>query len=161
MSLEKLSTLAQDQWEAEKRVRIKEQELKDAKKAERKISEELIPDLMDELGIEEFTTSAGIAVSVKENIRASISKDNAPAAFTWLRKNGHAGLIKRAITVIAKNDEQGTEIMGQLDDYDVSDKAAVHAGTLSAWVREKLAAGEDIPMDLLGVFRQRISKVKV
>ena len=55
MSLEKLSTLAQDQWEAEKRVRIKEQELKDAKKAERKISEELIPDLLSLIHISEPT----------------------------------------------------------------------------------------------------------
>jgi len=161
MSLEKLSALANDQWEAEKDLRVAEQGVVDAKKALRKISEEEIPELMDELGIEDFTTSSGIAVSVKENIRASISKANAMEAFKWLRENGHAGLIKRSITIIAKDDEQGTEIMSSVSDYEATDKAAVHAGTLSAWAREKLHEGEDIPMELLGIFRQRVSKVKV
>jgi hypothetical protein len=161
MSLDKLSQLARDQWEAEKAVRVKEQELKDAKAALRKIAEEEIPELMDELGVEEFTTSEGIAVTVKENIRASISKANEPAAFQWLRDNGHAALINRSIVIVADDDDQGQEILNIVRDYEPTDKPSVHHSRLSAWVREKLAAGEDIPMDLLGVFRQRVSKVKV
>ena len=40
-------------------------------------------------------------------------------------------------------------------------KYAVHPQTLGAWVREMLEEGEDIPIDILGVFRQRTAKVQV
>ena len=38
---------------------------------------------------------------------------------------------------------------------------AVNPQTLQAFVRQSLEAGEKIPMDLLGVYRQRQAKVKV
>ena len=43
---------------------------------------------------------------------------------------------------------------------EADDKTSVHPSTLASFVREKLRDGQEIPLDVLGVHRQRISKIK-
>lgn len=161
MSMERLAELAHLQVEAEKNVTHAEEQLKAAKEALRVINEEALPELMDQMGMETFTTKDGIKVDVKETIRASIPKAKAPEAMGWLRANGHDKMIKRQISVIANNDKQGDEIVQLVKDYEFTDNATVHPMTLGAFVREQMEAGVSLPTDLLGVFRQRVSKVQV
>lgn len=161
MSLKQLSELARAQLDAETALAEAEKNVKLRKDELKVIKEQMIPELMDEMGMEDFTTTEGIKITVKEDIRASITAANAPEAFRWLRDNGHANLIKRKITVTPANDEQGTEVLDRLAGLEVEDKPSVHPMTLSAWVREMLRDGKDIPMEPFGVFRQRVSKVEV
>jgi hypothetical protein len=35
----------------------------------------------------------------------------------------------------------------------------VHHATLKAWVKEMLAKGNELPLELFGVFRRRIAKM--
>lgn len=163
--LAKLSKLATEQLGAEKAVAAAELELESAKDALREIQEVKIPDLMDEAKVTEFATPSGLKIKVKENIRASISKANAPGAFAWLRENGHESLIKRQVTVMfgKGEDEEAASAIKALEERElpVDDNSSVNAQTLSKFVREKLEAGEVIPMELFGVFRQRVSAVTV
>jgi len=41
----------------------------------------------------------------------------------------------------------------------VDDKAAVHPSTLTSFVKERLAEGDDFPLELFGVHRQRSSVI--
>lgn len=164
-ALAKLSELADKQLALEKELAEAEKAVEDAEKALREVSEIEIPELMDQLSIEDFKTTSGLKVSVKEDIRAHIKKANQPDAFQWLREHGHEALIKRELKVqFGKGeDEQAESTLKTLREAELQaeDKAYVHPSTLAKFVREKLKAGEEIPLELFGVHRQRVSKVNV
>lgn len=161
--LAQLTKLAEEQARAEAEVARLEAELTRAKEAVRDLAEFRVPELMDRIGMQEFTTASGLKIKLNETIRAGISVANGPAAFAWLRGNGHGSLIKRTLKLeFGKNeDEQADQLARELREkgLDLEDKAAVNPQTLGAFVREKLRDGEDIPVELLGVHRQRVSKI--
>jgi hypothetical protein len=127
------------------------------------VSEVALPEKMEALGMETFTTTSGLKVKIKETIRASIPKENPTASLNWLRENGHGGVIKRTVKLeFGKGkDEQADEIVQTLrtGGYDVSDEANVHFMTLGALAKELLTSGQDMPADLFGIHRQRVSKI--
>ena len=159
--LVQLAELANAQRDAEVLVEKYEEQLKKAKQGLRKISEDKLPTLMDELDMTTFSTKSGLTVTIKESIRASITKANNPAAMAWLRENGHEKLIKHEVKIQPANEKEAAALTKKLAKVSYVDTTSVHSQTLAKFVREKMEAGEDIPQDLFGVFRQRISKVQV
>lgn len=133
--------------------RITEQ-LRQAKEHERTLSEETIPGVMQELGVTTFTLDSGQKVSVKPDVYASIPPDTKDAAMEWLETNGHGGLIKTLVIVeYGKGEfELATELFSELlaRNLNVASSQNVHAQTLKAFLREQLAAGKDVPLDLFG-----------
>lgn len=164
-ALARLQQMAERQADAEQLVLAKTEELKAAQDALAVIAERDLPALMEELGMEMFQTSSGLVIKIKETIRASIPKSCKGRALDWLREDGHGALIKRAISAEFGRDEDAAaeklaeELLAR--GYLVEDDASVHPSTLSAFVREALADGREIPMDLLGVFRQRKSVIEI
>lgn len=162
--LNQLQALAEQQASAEARIAEIEALLNKARETHRDLSERQVPELMDKIGMKEFKTTSGLTIQVEEKIRASIPKAKTALAFAWLKRNDHAGLIKRVVSVAfgRGEDEKAELLTRQLSgaDFEVENKASVHTSTLAAFVKEKLEAGEEIPMDLFGVHRQRVSKIK-
>ena len=162
--LAQLQRLAEEQARAEAKVKRIEADLNEAREQLKDLAERQVPELMDQIGIPEFKTNSGLSIKIAETIRASIPKARAPEAFSWLKNNGHAAMIKRLVSVAfgKGEDDQAEELRLKLaKDYEVDDVASVHPSTLSAFVREKLSEGEDIPLDLLGVHRQRVAKIEI
>ncbi len=126
---------------------------------------EMIPILMKEIGVKQFTLDSGEKVEVREIIKASIPTDPAKrkSALDWLRKNGHEGLIKNDI--IAHFGRGEDEKARKLFEYfvkkkvDAENKITVNANTLAAFVKEQLEGGKKIPLDKLGVFVISESKI--
>jgi len=155
-----------DMKEAQAKVAAAEEAFNVAKQNLRKIAEDTLPALMDEAGQRELTTADGYKVTVAETVRAHIKADNQPKAFAWLIANGHDRLIQREFKMKfannqmenANNFEAAITRMEDLPDYD--DKTSVHPASLSSFVKAELEAGRDVPIDLLGVHRQRVAKVK-
>ncbi len=164
-SLARLRDLAAAQFRAEQEVAAATAELARKEAALKEIAERQIPDLMDAIGVKEFSTLSGLHVRLKETIRASIPKERAGEAFTWLRENGHAALITRELTVaFGRGEDEQAEAFAQYleaQHLEASDRTSVHASTLSAFVRRELEDGRDVPQDLLGVHRQRESKIEL
>lgn len=161
-ALAELSRLADEQAQAAAQVADLEAQLDKARDRFRDISERIIPEKMDELGMEEFKTRTGLKIKIKEAIRASIPKARQGEAFRWLRDNGYAGLIKRnvAIKFGKGEDETAEELAKQLSEkFEVEDNTSVHPSTLKAFVNEQLSNGVEIPMELFGVHRQRVSVI--
>lgn len=170
--LKKLSKLAADQVAAEAEVIKCEEELRKAKDALRQINEIQLPEVMDRLKLEQFKTVDGLEIEVSEKIRANIAKKNQVRAFAWLRDHGHDAIIKRVVQLQFGKGEDAQadalldllkreEVLAELGGVpNLSDNSSVHAGTLSSLVKSLLEDGEDVPLDILGVFRQRVSKVK-
>lgn len=164
-NLLEISSLAQEQVEAEKQVEKLEAALKNAKEVLREISEKKIPEEMDRLGISTYSTPTGISVKVEEKIRASLAVENRQKGFVWLEENGYGGMIKSSVVVAFKRDEleYAEKLVEALreDEYLVNLERKVEPMTLTAFIKEQLAQGKDIPLDIFGVFRQRVAKVEV
>jgi len=131
----------------------------------RQITEKDLPEAMDAVNHAEFKTKDGRKVTVKDDVQASISKDNRPAAHTWLREHNHEELIKNQITVpLGKGlDNVATEIISELKErygIEASREESVHASTLKAFCREQLAAGVELPAGLLGLYVRRVAVIK-
>lgn len=160
--LVRLAELANMQVEAAREVVAAEAHLERQKKRLLHIATELIPELMDSVGMESYTTTNGLAIKVENEVKAGISKDRAAAAFAWLRQHGHGKLIKNKYTIVPANDEVGQlveETLSHMPDSDISNESAVHWKTLSSFVAKELEAGREVDMELLGVFQRRVAKV--
>ena len=135
-----------------------EEEVKKQKAIVLQLEREDVPDLMAELGVKDITLSDGSKVSVVEDCDARITDANRSAAFAWLQEHGYGGLIKTFVAVQFNKGEHDAAVetavflRNQLEGRDVVVDETVHAGTLKAFVKERLTKGEAIPMDLFGVF---------
>jgi hypothetical protein len=158
-----LASLAQEQADAEAKIARLEAELAAAREEHKRIAEGSLPAAMEEIGMEHFRTKSGFSISIESKVRASISKTREDEAYSWLKENGAARLIKSKVSIeFGKGQEQEAAHLvanlGQMG-LPVEEKISVHANSLTAWVKEQLALGKELPMDLLGVFRQKVAKI--
>jgi hypothetical protein len=162
--LAKIANAAREQRKAEQLVEQKERELVEAKAQLTHWSEKVLPDLMAEAEQDSLVTSDGLKIEIKEAIRASIPKEHAAKAFAWLRANQHDGLIRHNFVIefdkdhVAEAEEFGTKLRTEGTAY--VEKRAVHPQTLAAFVRQQLEAGNPIPQELFGVFRQKQARIQ-
>ncbi len=160
-----LTNLVTTMREEETAVADLEAKLKHAKERLRDVAERQIPDLMDEVGLKDFVTSEGLKVTIKRTIRASIPTGNKESAMAWLDDHGHGALIKRMVNVAFNPDEEdkAAALMQDLkSDFPmVKTDRRVESATLRAFIREKIEAGDEIPLELFGAWEQRIAKVEV
>lgn len=131
-------------------------ELKAAKEARRRTEEEDLPQLMKEVGLTEIKLASGETVKIKEEVTCGITQANRDDALAWLIKNGFGGLIKTEIALaFGRGDRDLAErVAGELSQQGYQDlelKEVVHPGTLKSFIKERMAAGEAIPMDLFSV----------
>lgn len=158
-----LAELAEKQALAAQKVAEAKAALATAENDLRDLNEKQIPEVMDRLGLKEVRTTTGLKVTVKEDIRASISEERMVEAFDWLRKNNHAAVIKNVLTLtFDKNeDAKAAEAIALLKGkkFIPVQKLSVHAQTLAKLVRDRLEEGQPVAMDLLGVHRQRVAHV--
>ena len=93
---ENLTSLA-DQVKAlrtlEDQIKANEELLKNKKKELERISGEVIPTLLSEMGISSLKLADGSAVDVKPYYAANISLKNREVAYNWLRSNGLGDII--------------------------------------------------------------------
>ena len=149
-----------------KQIEIKdaETELKNLKAQERKINQEEIPAMMENLGFETITLSDGRKIAVKDAVQCGIAAADRPRAYVWMDENGHGDLIKIALTAkFARGDrDMADECFEALVDVGASPNQieSVHAGTLKAWAREELAQGHSLPSDLFKIHVVKITTVK-
>ena len=71
-----------------------EETLKNKKKDLERVSGEVIPTLLSEMGLSSLKLADGSAVDVKPYYSASISVANKEKAYSWLRTNGLGDIIK-------------------------------------------------------------------
>lgn len=160
-TLKVLHQLARDQVQAQRDVQEAEEQLKRAKAKLDDIRTKTLPTAMDELNLETFKTTDGIRISIKEDIRASASRGRIAEIVGWLHEHGHDKIIKRTISLIARDPEHAEAVHQRLEGEEITDEPKIHPQTLSAFVRQSLEDGVDIPMETFGVFRQRVSHVRV
>lgn len=124
-----------------------------------------LPEVMGALGMKEFTLENGAKITIKEDIKAGITEDNRPAAHAWVRERGDGGIIKNVVSIAFGKDEdaKAEEVVKSLTDqgYSPDQKESIHVSTLKSYVKERLEAGDAIPVDLFGVFEFKKATVKL
>jgi uncharacterized protein (DUF3084 family) len=91
-----LSSLVSQVQEVNDQLADAEQEVKRLGKVKYQLETERIPALMEEMGQTKGTWN-GVEVKLVQKIDARISEANKDAAFSWLRDNGHDGIIKNEL----------------------------------------------------------------
>ena len=147
-----------------RRIELSENSLKDLKKEHQRISGEVIPTMMSEMGLSELKLQDGSHLKVSTSYRATITEANKEAAFNWLRNNGLGDIIKNEISVsFGRNEDNKAASYAELakgQGFQPTQKMKVEPMTLKALVRERIEAGKEMPTELFGVFSENKTTIK-
>ena len=146
------------------RIEASENNLKDLKKEYQRISGEVIPTMMSEMGLAELKLSDGSHLKVSTTYRATITEANKETAFNWLRDNGLGDIIKNEILVsFGRNEDNKAASYAELakgQGFQPTQKMKVEPMTLKALVRERIEAGKEMPTEIFGVFSENKTTIK-
>ena len=156
--IHEIAVLAGRQLYLEERVVEAEQQLKAIQAQLKQVQEVDLPGAMAQAGVQSITLPTGQKITIKEDVYASIPKDERyHEALDWMREHGYGDLIKNEVKVaFGKGEEpQALELIQFVRQHnwgDVQNNISVHASTLKSMIREVLAKGVDIPMELFGAY---------
>jgi hypothetical protein len=129
--------------------------------------ENRIPNVAE--GLEgDFNIGDGRTLTIKQEIRASVAGEKLAPAVEWLDAHNYGNIVKRNLTFeFGKDDDERVKAFKEAvlpilvaQKLVLKEKTAIHPATLLAWVKERLKEGDNLPVDVFGIFRQRIAKVK-
>jgi len=127
----------------------KEQELKDVKDKIKKLSEEIIPEAMLTLNLDQLKLDNGLKLSIVDNVYAHISEANKPVCFNWLRDNNLGSIIKNEIGVQfdKTQDSDAIALKDRLsgEGLPVTHKESIHPSTLKSTMKELVKKGVSVP----------------
>ena len=151
-----LSDLIRQSMKIDEEIAQAEQYLKDLKFKKRKVNEEDIPNLMQEMGMDSVTVD-GNKVALRQFVHARIPEEKKEEAYNWLRSIGEGDIIKNDVTLsfsAGQDNMAGAVVEDLRQQYglDPAQKTHIHPQTLKAWVRNRIESGQDIDFDQFGVF---------
>jgi len=140
-----------------------EDDLKAAKKQLQFVRTGKLPDLMAEIQSGHFT-HAGWEVKLTEFVSGSLPKDPAARqkALDWLESHDGGELIKTDVKLsFAKSQHnEALSVAGGLaeEGYAPIVESGVHAQTLQKYARDRIADGDEIDFEVLGLYAGRVAK---
>jgi len=149
--------------ETQNEIKATEDQLKKLKEAETLLSEQTIPNLMQQAGISMLKLADGSSVEVKPFYAAKIPEAHIEEAYKWLRENGHGDLIKNnvSLTFGRNEDNVAATLVANLkrQGLNVNQQQKVDWQTLRAFVKEQIVDGKHVPVDLFGVYVANKTKI--
>ena len=140
----------------EDQLKIMEDALKTKKKEIDRVSGEVIPTMLSEMGLSQLKLADGSSVDVKPFYSATISAQNKDKAYSWLRTNGLGDIIKNDISVsFGRNEDDKAAKYADLaksNGFQPTQKLKVEPMTLKALVRERIEAGKEMPTEIFNIF---------
>ena len=161
---QELSELCTRLLELQKQITRCEENIKNLRSEERLLSENEIPNLMQQAGISSLKLIDGSSVSFKPEYYAKIPISKIDEAFNWLSSNGHGDLIKNEVSLKfgRSEDNVANSIVEDLKSkgHNVSQKKKVEPMSLKAFVKAEIQKGNNLPMDLFGVYVSNKTTIK-
>ena len=147
----------------EDEIKVEEEKLKQKKEVADKISEQVIPEIMESMKLKTMKLSDGSAIEVKEIYSATIPVAKREGAFNWLRENDLGDLIKNEITVsFGRNEDNKASEYANLAEssgYQPQQKLKVEPMTLKALYRERVEGKQDLPSEHFNLFKGNKTKI--
>ncbi len=148
----------------QKRQELQEENLKNTKTEIQKVSGDIIPTMMSEMGLSELKLQDGSHLKVSTSYKAHITEANKEMAFNWLRNNGLGDIIKNEISVsFGRGEDIKAAHYAELakgQGLQPTQKLKVEPMTLKALVRERIEAGKEMPTEIFGVFSENKTTIK-
>ena len=159
-----ISKLAKKAKEIAAEVADLEAVLKERKNSFKKLTEEAIPEALAQTGMTGFMMEDGSRIEVKPFYSASIPVARRAEAYEWLREHGMDDIIKNTVSVRFGRGEDELcarllELLG-MQGYPAEQAEKVEPMTLKAWAKEQVERGNEIPMELFGVFIGQKATIK-
>ena len=146
------------------RLQLQEDNMKNTKKEIERLSGDIIPTMMSEMGLSELKLQDGSHLKVATSYKAHISEANKEMAFNWLRDNGLGDIIKNEVLVsFGRNEDNKAASYAELaksQGFQPTQKMKVEPMTLKALVRERLEAGKEMPTEIFGVYTENKTTIK-
>lgn len=158
-----LSNLIRQAQHQQERIAEFEQAAKHAKEEYLRITRELIPAEMIEMGMDRVDVD-GNTVSLSQFVYASIPEARKQEAFNFLRSIGEDDIIKNEVKV-SFGRGQDNQAGAFFDDcmkqgLDPDQRQSVHPSTLKAWIKDKLGSGTELDLDMFGAYVGTEAKIK-
>lgn len=163
-TLERLADLANEARTLEAEIAAATTALEEKRADYDRIVRAHIPEIMGELGMEEFKLVDGSKVTVKQDIKCGLTEERKPAGFAWLRDTQNDGIIKTQVSLAfgkgeAKDAEKAVEALHAAGFDNAATEDSVHPATLKSFVKECLENGVSIPLDTFGVYEFKLAKI--
>ena len=162
-NVESLSSHVLELQKLEDEIKIEEERLSRKKQQADKLSQQVIPEIMDSMKLKTMKLKDGSAIEVKEIYSATIPVDKKEGAFNWLRNNDLGDLIKNEITVsFGRNEDNKASDYANLAEsngYQPVQKLKVEPMTLKALFRERVEKDLDLPSEHFNLFKGNKTKI--
>lgn len=163
-TLQAISEAAQERFKLLSEVESLNAQLEERQNRIKQIEEEIIPGIMDNVGIPEVKLPSGHKVSVSDYIFISIPKASEDEAFSWLEQNNHGDIIKNelSITFGKEENEKAIQLKTELmeEGYDPKIKRGVHPSILRAFAKEQQSKGVTLPATVFSTWVTRKAVIK-
>jgi hypothetical protein len=137
-----------------------------AQKRLTELTQRLIPMTMAEAGMGDvFSLDTGHKIKIHPFVAGSLPKEQEPRekAFEILESIGGGALIKTNVSMVfAKGEKDIADRVSELlynSGFEFNKKEDIHAGSLKAFIKEKLADGSEVPLDALGLYNGNVAKI--
>lgn len=165
INMSELTQLADELDSLEAQIAEKEMELSVLKQARKTISEDSLPTLMEQAGVDTLKLTNGRKIEIKDFVDARITDPN--VAFQWLRETDNESIIKNEINVsLGRGDDAvAQDIIQTLKEQyevDAAVKVGVHNMTLKAFCRDALdnpELAETLPKKAFGIYQGKRAKI--
>lgn len=166
-SLANLMAHAEQMREIKEQIEDLEGSLSALNKHYNHIAQEIIPNMLDELGMKTFELQDGSVIKVKEFISGSLPKDPEQfnVAVQWLKDNDLESILKTDVTLKFNKGEDNLSknAIGMLEQngYEPEVKYGVHPQTLYSSLRELGREGVVVPFEMLGLYAGKKADIKL
>ena len=147
-----------------KRLELQEENIKNTKSQIQKVSGDIIPTMMSEMGLAELKLHDGSQLKVSTSYKAHISEANKEMAYNWLRNNGLGDIIKNEISVsFGRNEDNKAAdyaVLAKSHGFQPTQKMKIEPMTLKALVRERIEKGQEMPTELFGIYSENKTTIK-
>lgn len=156
-SLENLSTFAERYIDLDRELKEIDDYSSKLEEEQRDIEETKIPEVMNQLNMVEFSMRDGFKLKIEPKFQGSIvMKDEGKAAqqLAYIEKIGGGDLIKTTFTIDFNkgHEAEAEEFVKLMKELGIAykTKRGIHASTLASYVKAKIEAATDVPLDELG-----------
>jgi hypothetical protein len=161
--LKSLAALAMEQYNMEVEISQIEEHVADLKRQRDEISEIKIPEIMNELAIDQFRMKNGAKVVLAPYYGGKITDRS---AYTWLEDNGYEDIIKGEIDIPFPKGFDRNKLKAIMDvahgvGLGGECKEEVHSSTLRAWIKEMITTGQEFPRDLFNAYTGYRTKITI
>lgn len=160
-----VAKLCEQYAQTEKAIDQADQLKKELTGMKEKLSYELIPQAMQELGLQTLELKTGEKIQIKPLLRVTPKVEDRPVVYQWLRDNGFGDLVKNIISASfgkgedakAEDFKKEVEKLGLLP----KQEEKVEPSTLRAFVNEQVVekGRDDLPLDKFGAFIGQQTKI--